>query len=107
MAADCDFEVRHPPAKVYRLAREPDPWDWPDWAFAGPDNTFGNRWDDPEGSYRVLYASGKRLGAFVETLARIRRDPKLEAGLAAVAGPEFRRLCSRRDGRESDSLWAR
>jgi hypothetical protein len=45
--------------------------------YAGPDGTFGNRYDDPEASYRVLYASSHRVGAFVETLARFR--PELEA----------------------------
>jgi hypothetical protein len=34
---------------VYRLARQPDAWSWPDWAYAGPDGTFGNRYDDPQG----------------------------------------------------------
>jgi hypothetical protein len=42
----------------------------PDWASAEPDGTFGNRFDDPDATYRVLYASSQRLGCFVETLAR-------------------------------------
>jgi hypothetical protein len=53
------------PDRVYRLGREPDPWAWPDWSYASPDGTFGNRFDDPEGQYRVLYAGiryGSRLG---------------------------------------------
>ena len=33
---------------VYRVGRSPDPWAWPDWAYA-TDGTFGNRWDDPQG----------------------------------------------------------
>lgn len=73
---------------VYRLGRVPDPWAVPDWASAGPDGTFGNRFDDPDATYRVLYASSQRLGCFLETLARFRIDPKLAAELAAIEGEE-------------------
>jgi hypothetical protein len=31
------------PGVIYRLGRKPDPWSPPDWASAGPDGTFGNR----------------------------------------------------------------
>ena len=71
---------------IYRLGRVPDPWAVPDWASAGPDGTFGNRFDDPDATYRVLYASSQRLGCFLETLARFRLDPKLAAELAAIEG---------------------
>ena len=54
--------------------------------MAGPDGTFGNRFDDPEGAYRVLYASSQRLGCFLETLARFRVDIKLYAELTEIAG---------------------
>jgi RES domain-containing protein len=74
-------------ARVYRVAR-PDVWCWPDWAYAGPDGTFGNRWDDPQGTYRVLYACSERIGAFVETLARFRPAPSVVTGLAAITGAE-------------------
>jgi RES domain len=73
---------------IYRLGRVPDPWAVPDWASAGPDGTFGNRFDDPDATYRVLYASSQRLGCFLETLARFRIDPKLAAELAAIEGEE-------------------
>ena len=33
---------------IYRLGRMPDPWAVLDWASAGPDGTFGNRFDDPD-----------------------------------------------------------
>jgi len=56
-----------PDGPLYRLGQQPDPWAWPDWSYAAPDGTFGNRYDDPEASYRVLYASSQRLGAFLET----------------------------------------
>jgi hypothetical protein len=70
------------------LARGPDPWQPPDWALAGPDGTFGNRFDDPEGGYRVLYASSQRLGCYLETLARFRVDPTLYAELAEITGED-------------------
>jgi hypothetical protein len=37
-----DFTVVQPDGPLYRLARVPDPWAWPDWAYAGLD---GLRWD--------------------------------------------------------------
>ena len=75
------------PGPVYRVGRHPDPWAWPDWAYA-TDGTFGNRWDDPQGEYRVLYACSQRVGAFVETLARFRPDLEVVAALARVEGDE-------------------
>jgi hypothetical protein len=74
------------PGVIYRLGRKPDPWAPPDWASAGPDGTFGNRFDDPDATYRVLYASSQRLGCFVETLARFRIDPTLLAELPQIEG---------------------
>src|SRR5260370_32533108 len=73
---------------IYRLGRKPDPWSVPDWASAGLDGTFGNRFDDPEGMYRVLYASSQRRGCFLETLGRFRVDPKLLAALAELEGED-------------------
>src|SRR6266508_4565383 len=55
---------------------------------AGPDGTFGNRFDDPDATYRVLSASSQRLGCFLETLARFRIDPKLAAELADIEGED-------------------
>ena len=60
---------------LYRVGRKPDPWLLPDWAYAHDDGTFGNRFDDSEGYFRVSYASSTKLGCFVETLARFRRPP--------------------------------
>jgi len=75
------------PRPLFRVARTPV-WDWPDWAFAGRDGTFGNRYDDPESEYRVLYASATRYGCFIETLARYRPDLELYAELATIDGPD-------------------
>ncbi len=77
-----------PSGVIYRMGRVPDPWAVPDWASAGSDGTFGNRFDDPDATYRVLYASSQRLGCFLETLARFRIDPKLAAELAEIEGEE-------------------
>ena len=40
---------------------------------------FGNRYDDPNGEYRVLYASTERRTTFRECLARFRPDPAIVA----------------------------
>ena len=77
-----------PVGPVYRVARKPNPWAPIDWAYAADDKTFGNRYDDPEGEYRVLYASSQRLGCFIETLARFRVDPKLAAELMEISGDD-------------------
>jgi hypothetical protein len=74
------------PIAVHRIGRRPDPWQYPDWSRANPDRTFGNRFDDPDGEYRVLYASSARLGCFLETLARYRPDLTLYAELQEITG---------------------
>jgi len=71
---------------VHRIGRGSDPWQYPDWSRANPDRTFGNRFDDPDGEYRVLYAASRRLGCFLETLARYRPDLALYAELQEIAG---------------------
>jgi hypothetical protein len=75
-----------PPGLVYRIGRRPDPWAWPDWSFAGADGTFGNRFDDPYGVYRVLYASSQRVATFVECLAYFRPDPAIMAAYDHIEG---------------------
>lgn len=77
------------PPRVHRIGRRPDPFAWPDWAFAEPDGTFGNRFDDPSGTYRVLYAATEREGAYIETLARFWPDPSIVTALRTIdAGPD-------------------
>jgi hypothetical protein len=73
---------------VWRIGRHPDAWAWPDWAYAEADGTFGNRFDDPDARYRVLYACSERVGCFLETLARFRPDPAVIAGLAEIESEE-------------------
>lgn len=84
----CHLTPVYPAETVFRVGRRPDPWAWPDWSEASTDGTFGNRWDDPLGSYRVLYASSQELGALVETLARFRPDLEVIAGLQEVDGDD-------------------
>jgi hypothetical protein len=83
----CDLQPAEP-GRVFRVGKTPDPWAYPNWAQAGEDGTFGNRWDDPKSSYRMLYACTQRLGALIETLARFRPDPEVIAGLAAIDGED-------------------
>jgi hypothetical protein len=59
---------------TYRIARKPGTWEWPDWQYVADD---GNRWDDPQKIYRVLYTSSSILGCFLEVLARFRPNPNL------------------------------
>jgi hypothetical protein len=84
------LQVVRPDGPLHRVGRAPDAWALAPWTYAGPDNTFGNRYDDPEGEYRVLYAAGQRRGAFLETLARFRADVHLIAELAQIDDdPEY------------------
>jgi hypothetical protein len=88
-----DLEGIRPLARVTRIGRRPNPWAWPPWEAQDSDNTFGNRWDDPEGIYRVLYACTHLEGAYVEVLSRFRPDPVVLAELAEIDGsPEEYRI---------------
>jgi hypothetical protein len=82
------LETKKPPEAIFRIARKPDPWQAPDWSRANPDGTFGNRFDDPEGYYRVLYAASQKLSCFLETLARYRSDLSLLAELHEIEGED-------------------
>jgi hypothetical protein len=51
---------------------------------------LGNRFDDPDGLYRVLYASAQPLGCYLETLARFLEEAPGHFGwLAAFAGQDL------------------
>jgi hypothetical protein len=77
--------LARPAGLIHRVSRRPDAWAWPDWAYAHEDGTFGNRYDDPDGEYRVLYASEQRAGTFAETLARFRPDLEIAAERGRIA----------------------
>jgi hypothetical protein len=83
-----NLESKRPPRPLFRVGRDDDAWAVPDWAYAKEDRTFGNRFDDPSGVYRVLYASSRRLGCFIETLARFRVDVSFVADLALMENGE-------------------
>jgi hypothetical protein len=80
----CEIDADSPPSPLFRLGRGPDPWSWNDWSYAHADGTFGNRWDDPESEYRVLYASAQRLACFMETMGRFPADPEIESELDEI-----------------------
>ena len=40
--------------RLWRIGRAPDPWQFVDWTYADQNGHFDGRWDDPEGTYRVL-----------------------------------------------------
>lgn len=80
----CEIDAASPDGTLHRVGRRPDVWAWPDWAYAGPDGSFGNRWDDPRAEYRVLYASSERRGAFIEVLARFRPEPAVVRELEEI-----------------------
>lgn len=82
------LETRKPPNEIFRIGRRPDPWQPPDWSRANADGTFGNRFDDPAGYYRVLYAASQEVSCFVETLARFRPDLTLLAELNEIEGED-------------------
>lgn len=60
------------PDLQYRIGRYPDPLALPPFEAIGH-----NRFDDPRGEFRVLYAAEQRLACFVETLAPFRPDIEL------------------------------
>lgn len=63
------MEVREAPTpldELFRIARG-SPFAWPAWEYIG-----GNRFDDPQNRYRVLYLAGERRTCFLETLAALR-----------------------------------
>lgn len=82
------LDTRKPPKQIFRIGRRPDPWQPPDWSHAHADGTFGNRFDDPVGYYRVLYAASRAVSCFIETLARFRPDLTLVSELNEIEGDD-------------------
>jgi hypothetical protein len=71
---------------LFRVGYEPDPWSWTPWEFAPSGGTFGGRWDDPDGTYRVVYAGASAFACYVEVPARFRPDAALISGRGAIIG---------------------
>jgi len=78
------FDMESAPEILYRVGRRPHVWEWRDWRTAFPDRTFHNRWDDPKGEYRVLYAASSRFGAYLEVLSWARPDLELLADCSRI-----------------------
>jgi hypothetical protein len=95
------LNTRTPTGPLYRIAWGTEPWEYPDWKRAGTDasslaHTFGNRFDDPNAEYRVLYASSQLVSCYVEVLARFRPDYALLAELRAMDGEATKRIVTQR-----------
>jgi hypothetical protein len=88
MSAVNAFPSHVPPRPIYRVGRCEEVWSWPDWANVGADRTFGNRYDDCEGLYRVLYGGSQRYACYLETLARFRPDLSVYAEWDAIEGDD-------------------
>lgn len=69
--------------EVWRIGHHPFPWRWVDWRYA-EHGIFTNRWDDPDGRFRVAYAASSLRGALLEVLAQFRVDPQLDESLAEI-----------------------
>lgn len=73
-----------------------EPFSPPDWEWAAPDGTFGNRFDDPsaedgrpaEERFRIIYCATQRAATFGETLARFRVSLPLLSALEAIDDDE-------------------
>lgn len=70
-----------PEAGLYRVARWPDPLVWPPWEFVGE-----GRFDDPQKTFRTLYAGEQPRDCFVELLARFRPSVVVLARVREVTG---------------------
>ena len=79
------LEAAPPIAPLYRVGRRPDPLVLPPLHVVG-----GNRFDDPRGEFRVLYAGESRLACFVETLAPLRPSLADISALSVAAGAKVR-----------------
>ncbi len=84
-----DLESKRPDSgPLFRISRSGDAWEAPDSAYAKEDGTFGNRFDAPDGLFRIIYVSSQRLGCFIETLARFRVAVEMIASLAEMENGE-------------------
>mgnify|MGYP001590894403 FL=1 len=67
--------------RIHRVGYAPDPWAWGPWQYV--DRSTG-RWDDPQSTYRVLYAGTSPTACFVEVLAQFRPDDILRGEIAEI-----------------------
>jgi hypothetical protein len=73
----------HAPKQFFRLGFGVNAWSWPPRQFIGD-----GRWDDPNGEYRVLYASASRLGTFVEVMGDFATDTQYENEWLLIDGDD-------------------
>jgi RES domain len=81
---------------VYRGGRGDNAFAPPPWEYVFEDGTFHNRYDDPRADrdvpekerFRVLYCATRRAGAYGETIAPYRKNPRLRAELEEIADDE-------------------
>jgi hypothetical protein len=61
----------------------PDPWSVPDWASAGPDGTFGNRFDDPGGQVALFVLGNVTFSLTLQSpmLAALPSKQRLGSGI--------------------------
>lgn len=76
--------IRRRHVAVHRVGYRPDPWNWTPWEYAGTDGRFHGRWDDPNGTWRTLYAGFSPLACYLEVLAVFRADPVVAEELDAI-----------------------
>lgn len=77
-----------PPAGVlYRIGRWPDPLAWPPSAGSAAEPS---RFDDPRNAFRVLYLAERRVGCFVESIARFRVPVAVHKDAGATVIPHGR-----------------
>ncbi|MGN6031230.1 MAG: hypothetical protein ACTHQE_06155 [Thermomicrobiales bacterium] len=96
MSAAEQMAIVPPPERgIYRCSRGTSPFEFPDWAYADDDGTFGNRFDDPTpillnkpAQYRTLYCATQRIATLGETLARFRVRPGLVEALRQIDDDE-------------------
>lgn len=65
---------RRAPERLFRVGYGNEPSRLPDWQRVG-----ANRFDDPQGAYRVLYMSESPMGAFIERFQDFRRTEEMAA----------------------------
>jgi hypothetical protein len=78
-------EATPPIHPLYRVGRKAGPLTLPPLSVVG-----GQRFDDPLGTFRVLYTAERQLGCFVETLAPLRPSLTDIAALSLAAGATIR-----------------
>ena len=78
------YPSRRPKETVFRITIGSNPLALRPWSTLAPGMSFGGRWDDPQGEYRMLYTSATPKGALREALQYFRPYPELMLQLSAI-----------------------